>query len=1140
MPAILTSSHHKFFILLAAFIFSFTSALQPLEAQAKDPLQLKGRVTDTEGKIVQGVSLQLVNSQTGKKLDSISSPEGRYTFDSLPAGRYTLHASHAGFEPLNQEIQLTAPVELLDLALKALASSPKPKTNQQQRAGASNARRPSQRGFQSLSLQGPAGMDASQGELSSASTVTLPANGTENLSNGETHSTETYVIQGAVAPSGDAGFMGGRLNEDQMQEFQGRMRDRANQMERGGGGFFPMGGGMPGMEGGMGPGGGPMGMGGGPGMGGGGGFGGGGFGGGRGGGAGGGPNFNRLRGTLTYSYRNSVFDARPYSLSGQNQDKPSYNQNNFSFMIGGPLTIPKIYNGADRTSFFVNYSGARQRSPYDSTVTVPTVAERNGDFSQTYGPTGGVVPIYDPLLPPGATQRIQFTGNQIPADRIDPIAKGILAYIPESNLPGSIMNYHINQALPTGGDTVSFRVNHRLRKTDNISFNYSLMQRRSDSGNPFPALQNHSDTRGQNLGLGWTHNFTSRLFNNASLRFNRTRLDNLNQFAYTDNIMGALGISGASNDPADYGLPALQFTNYAALQDGSPQLNSNQTTQFNDSLSFVKGKHTLRFGMDYRRVQRNSQNNPNGRGTMVFNGAATNASTQAALAASAGDIPASPSGNDFADFLLGFPQSTSVRYGVRDIYLRNQGFSYFTQDNWKLRSGLTLNLGIRYELVTPYYEKNNHLANLDVAPAMTEVTVVLPDETGPYSGPFPRALINTDLNNWAPRVGLAWKPFPKRSMVVRAGYGIFYNPSAYNSFSSQLATQPPFAVSENLVNSVEQLLTLANPYPTSGNNTITNSYAVDRNFRIGYVQQWNLDIQQTLPHSLVAALSYNGTKGTRLNLLRAPNRVISGDLSTVIPDVQSFLYQTSGSSSIYHSMNARLQRRFRSGISFNANYVFGKSIDNASSIGGGQGSVALYDNDLRLERGLSTFDVRHQFTAGWMVEMPFGERKRFFTKPGLGQHILSGWNWTGNVTLQSGNPFTARVLGSSIGTLGIETNQSLRADATGLEATLTADERSTSDYFDTAAFAAPVPGALGDAGRNTIIGPGLRTVSTSFSKTVRLSQEGASLVFRVQATNLFNTPNFSGLGTVVNASNFGRITGARAMRQIEFNLRIRF
>jgi len=310
------------------------------------------------------------------------------------------------------------------------------------------------------------------------------------------------------------------------------------------------------------------------------------------------------------------------------------------------------------------------------------------------------------------------------------------------------------------------------------------------------------------------------------------------------------------------------------------------------------------------------------------------------------------------------------------------------------------------------------------------------------------------------------------------------------------------------------------------------------------VQQWNLDWQQQLRHNLVLTLSYNGSKGTRLDLLRSPNRTPLGFASNTqeqtIANAQEFLYQTSGASSIFHSMNLRIQRRFTSGFSVNGSYVFGKSIDNASSIGGGQETVALIDTNLRAERGLSTFDIRHQLNVSSVYEFPLGVNKRYLSGGGVVARIFGDWSLSGTATIQSGSPYTARILGNSVAFSNSGANQSERADATGLEVVLPAGLQMVSHFFNTEAFAVPSPGFFGNAGRNTITGPGTGILNMSLSKVWFLSNDGRRLEFRTQASNVLNMPNFSGLGTVVDASNFGQLTSAKSMRQFDFTLRFNF
>jgi len=308
------------------------------------------------------------------------------------------------------------------------------------------------------------------------------------------------------------------------------------------------------------------------------------------------------------------------------------------------------------------------------------------------------------------------------------------------------------------------------------------------------------------------------------------------------------------------------------------------------------------------------------------------------------------------------------------------------------------------------------------------------------------------------------------------------------------------------------------------------------------VQQWNLDLQHPLRPNLILTLAYNGSKGTRLDLLRSPNRVpsVEDESARAVAFAQEFLYHTSGASSIYHALLVRLQRRFTAGWSVNSSYIFGKSIDNASTIGGAQETVALIDTNLRAERGLSTFDVRHQFNVSSVYELPFGERRRFLSHHGLTAKVLGDWSVSGIATLLSGTPYTARILGSSNNSSSLGVNESERAEATGATIDIPGELRTVNLFFNRAAFALPPPGTFGNAGRNTISGPGTALLNLSLIKVFRLSSDGKRLEFRTQATNALNTPNFTGLGTVIDSSNYGRLTSARHMRQLEFTLRLRF
>ncbi|MBV9608413.1 MAG: TonB-dependent receptor, partial [Acidobacteria bacterium] len=824
----------------------------------------------------------------------------------------------------------------------------------------------------------------------------------------------------------------------------------------------------------------------------GGGGGGGGFGGGFGGRGGGGPmmilgggrgrfDINRPHGMVYYSIGDSALNAAPYSLTGTPATNPAYVQHRFGASLGGPLMIPKLYKGDSKTFFFFNYNGGRGENPFDAFSTVPTLAERSGNFSDVTlrnGPNAGVpVQIFNP-----ATGQ-PFPNNTITS--IDPSAAALLKYIPEPNLPGTVQNFHFVTSTTNDSDDLNIRLMHsfgsagapsfgggRRGPQNNVNFGFHYRSTNTEVTNAFPGIGGSTTARNFDIPIGYVRTF-GKLTNIARFDFNRSRLSTQNLFAFLSNVAADAGISGISENPFDWGLPTLSFTNFSGLSDTNPRLQRNQTFTWSDFMVLNHGKHTLRWGGDFRRIQLNTMTDSNSRGTFVFTGFNT--------AQVVNGVAVSGTGYDFADFLLGLPQQTSVQFGANNYHFRGNSWDLFAQDEWRLRGNLTLNIGLRYEYVSPFTEADNRIVNLDVAPNFTAVATVLPGQVGPYSGAFPVTLVRPDRNNFAPRLGIAWKPFNRT--VVRAGYGINYNTGAYNNIVQQLAFQPPFSITQTNVESAVTSLTLQNGFPAAVPNTITNNYAVDPNYRLGYVQIWNLDIQQEINPTLIVNIGYTGTKGTRLDIVEAPNRTATGLL---IPGVQPFLFETSDGNSIAHAGTLRVRKRLQHGVSIGGRYTFSKSIDNASTIGNGTastggGAVLVAQNafDLAAERGLSSFDQRHRFTADYLVELPFGHDRRWLRNPGVARAVLGDWQWSGDWTIASGTPFTARVLGSFTD-VNRGTNGSLRADYTGLPISI--PDPTVTQWFDTAAFVTPPSGQFGNAGRNTIIGPGSRLFNMAFTK----------------------------------------------------------
>jgi trimeric autotransporter adhesin len=1082
-----------------------------------------------------GVTVTATNSLTGKKFTVATGLNGTYTFTGLPRGRYVVRVEFMSFASQTQEVVLKPETPTGKFDAEMILAS-----RQQDQSGLGNlaALVTAGRGFQSLAMDstlsalaggggaaagmmgGGGGQNGNGGDFSA-----LPLNGA-----GAEGPTESVSITGAQGRTQD--FGGG--SEDDIQERIQEFRDRA---QREGGGL--QGGGQGG------PGGGPGGPG------------------------GGGPmlmrlphnlNINQPHGMLYVSDDAGALDAKSYSLTGQATPKASYNLPRFGAFVGGPLNIPKIFNGGNKWFFFAGWNGNRGSTPYDAFSTVPTLPERAGDFSAATYKDGRPVQLFNPAT----GQQFQSNGalNVIDPTLINPSAKALLAFIPLPNLNTATQNFHYVTSGSSTSDSVNFRLIHnfgsgglpfmnfggggsggggggRRRAQNNINFGMNWTRSATTLVNPFPSLNGGNSLQGLNATAGWVYG-RGRATNNFRVTYNHNHVSTTNLYSNVQNVAGEAGIGGVSTDPFNFGLPGISFTSFAGLTDPTPRRELDQTFTFSDTLSWSRGKHNWRFGGDYRRILQSFRSAKNAEGSFVFTGFATS------QLASGGALPAADTGYDFADFLLGLPQQTTLQSGTNSYNFRANAFDVYAQDDFRFRPSLSFNLGLRYEYNGPYTEQHNQIANLAVASGFTAAQVVIPTSAvvpapvnGAVSSPT-ASLINPDRNNFAPRIGIAWRPI--KQTVVRAGYGINYNLAQYSNIIQNFAFQPPFAITSTNISTPVNLLTLQNGFPgTSG--SVTNNVAVDPNYRLGYVQIWNLDIQRQLPSGVVLNLDYNGSKGTRLDVERA----------ITIAGVQPFIYESSAANSVFHSGSIRLRRRMAHGVAISGTYAYSKSIDDASSIGGGATVVAQNPFNIAGDRGLSSFDQRHKFTGNWIYELPFGENHRFVQRGPL-SHILDGWQWSGDFTIGSGLYFTPRVLGNSLD-IGRGVSGSLRANVTG--APISVSSPTTLEWFNTAAFCSPASSigantpasgstcanpsgsSFGDAGRNIIVGPGQVTFDMNLSKTITV-KESRALELRIQGANIFNTAHFTGLNTIVNSLTFGQITSVGNMRRITMLARFRF
>jgi hypothetical protein len=728
------------------------------------------------------------------------------------------------------------------------------------------------------------------------------------------------------------------------------------------------------------------------------------------------------------------------------------------------------------------------------------------------------VTIYDPAT--GAP----FPGNRIPASRISASATGLLKYFPEPNLPFAARNYQTSWSGVSNSHSFNSRVfNVKLSAKDRLNGGIGYQGSNTVTPNLFQFVDTGAG-RGINATLGWSRNISARLINNVQYTFSRNRQLSAPYFANRQNVAAELSIAGTSQQPMNWGPPNLNFVNYAGLSDGNYALNRNQTSSLRESLMWIHGSHRYSFGGEYRRQQLNPLADTNGRGAYSFNGYATSLLVNG--------VAQNGTGHDLADFLLGTPTSASIRYGNADKYFRGSGYGVFFNDDWRIRPELSVVFGLRRDYAAPLTELYGRLVNLDVAPGFAAIAPVLSRETALYSRTLPSALIHPDRNNASPRFGFAWRPRQNGSMVVRGGYGLYYNTSVYNVIAGNMAQQPPFARSLSATNSPATPLTIENGFLLASGQALASTYAIDPNYRIGYAQTWTVSIQHDLPLGLFGTIGYLGTKGTRLDQQFIPNSVAPGAPESLLP--HGFIYETSNGNSTYHAAQFQLNRRFRSGISAHAAYQFSKSIDNAGTGGRGQGGTPVAQNwqDLSAERALSSFDARHNLSVDFQYSTGMGR---------AGGTLLHGWkgrlaqDWTvsGNITARSGNPFTAIAGGNRSQVAGTAVGNTVRANATGLAV----DQPGM--LFNTTAFAAPAAGQWGTAGRNTIPGPTTFFLNASLGRVFRFG-ERRNLDLQMQAENLLNHVTITNWGTVVGANNYGLATGAAQMRRVTANLRFRF
>jgi hypothetical protein len=800
-----------------------------------------------------------------------------------------------------------------------------------------------------------------------------------------------------------------------------------------------------------------------------------------------------FRGSAGLTLDNSGLNARSYSFTGQNTREPSYNRLNGSFNMSGPLIVPHLIKRS-AGSFSFAYQRLQNRTVSTTPGRMPTAAERDGDFSRTLSALGQPVRIVDPVT------GIPFDGSRIPEDRISSQARSLLDLFPLPNFEENARyNYQVPGVSITHRDNVRGSLTRSIRQKNTLAVNIDALSERRDHSNLF-SFVDRSRSYGINAAVQWTARFSERSAAVVRYQFGWQSMRLTPYFANRLNVSGSAGIGGNNQEPDNWGPPALAFAaGTSALSDGQYSFHRTLTNLLSFSFYRIVGRHNLSFGADARRYQSNMFSQQDPRGTFTFTGAAT--------------------GYDLADFLLGIPDTSSIAFGNADKYFRQTFCNGFVMDDYKVNSGLTVNVGLRWEYEAPIRELQGRLANLDIAPDFSAVSQAAGN-----------GLIQPDRSGIQPRVGFAWHPLAASSLVVRGGYGIYRNTNVYQAITTRMAQQPPFSKTLSVQRSPEHPLTLADGF-VNAPGEMPNTFAVDPHFRVGYVQTWQLSVQRDLPATLQLNVIYLGTKGTRLPQQTLPNTFPSGAVKP-----SGYVYLSSNGNSIRHAGTVQLRRRLRSGFTATAQYTWARSFDNAplmAGIGAGQDAAAIAQNwlDLGAERAPSSFDRRHQLSVVTQYTTGMGLGGSAFMGGWRGA-LFRGWASEFQLNIGSGLPLTPVYFAAVKGT-GVTGN--LRPDVT--EAPVTGAPAGL--FLNPAAYRAPAQGWWGNAGRNSITGPSQFSLNSSLGRNF-LWRDRYSFDLRVDAMNLLNHVTVRSWNTTVGSAQFGLPAAADAMRTVQITLRFRF
>lgn len=850
-----------------------------------------------------------------------------------------------------------------------------------------------------------------------------------------------------------------------------------------------------------------------------------------------------LHGSFYEYFRNEKLDANDWFANANNRGKVPFRQNQYGIAIGGPVLIPKLYNGRDSTFWFVSWEGYRFRRGNTSIQNTPIAAWRQGDFS------GLSTRIYDPLTgvlnSEGKIVRQPFPENKIPANRINTGMQNLVnLLLPLPNRAGNTQNFIQTEGTANDRDMIVVRGDHNFSSNDMVWGRFMRQRVGQSSPASYPTLFNSNRVDSNNFGVGWNRVISPTTVLEVRYGYNKPDVPGCAQYRNDVTRAGALSLAGVNLfDPVALCdvVPSFAAAGQFTVGGGGGSTITDTDQQFDAKLSKTWGRHQVRFGGQYMT-----------RYMDAFFADPTNGNAEFwADPTSSADNPGS--GNSFATLLLGYPSYVRRGFGIADAQGRQRSASAFFQDDWRMTNKLTVNLGARWEGFNRPYDAQNRAGNL---------LITRDEATGKYTGqlmwagvnPLPapdtgkagegprqygygRSLMKSAWFNIAPRVGLAYQLNEKT--VVRMAYGIYFN-ATFMQELNDLRKFWPYLPQQELSPNRGPVpdLSVRDSGPSFSNGQAIGGWPQDPNNRTPYSQQWNVFIQRELMSDITFDIGYVGSANRRQVGYVGWNNATSpgpGDINPrrLLPNFGNLEGGSNVFSSEYNSLQTKVTKRFSKGLSVLANYTWGKVMDDQSSLPEGR-YQDIYNR--RADWARASYDIKHAFKVGYVYDMPFGRGRSFGGGWNRGvDAILGGWALEGIVQIQTGAPRNVRtgVDRANVGSTRERPNVSRNPN-------LPKDQRTVQRWFDTAAFSYPEPFTWGNAGSNIIEEDGRQVFDVSVAKKFALF-EGHSLEFRTEFFNLPNHVNFTMPSSVsLNSSTFGQITSATAARQIQLALRYSF